>query len=150
MWSPLQKKTVGALITRSVILKSGCRNKLANENSIPSSDVAIMGRGALVSSGVPVRGGGWGENSLNLGHRNFLCVSCLSGWWIETWFCLFWLSSWGRESAVVKAVVQEGSLTWHFAPDISQHKTVCCSGSMWGEYEQTEQGLSVYKVWTHI
>lgn len=66
--------------------------KSASEKYIPSSDVAVMGRGALVSSGVPVRGGGREEDSLNLEHRNFLCVSCLSRWWIETRFCLFWLS----------------------------------------------------------
>lgn len=71
MWSPLQKKTVEAIITRPVTLKNGCRNKLANEKYIPS-DVAIMERGAFVSSGAPIRGGGWGEDSLNLGHRILL------------------------------------------------------------------------------
>lgn len=71
MWSPLQKKTVGAIITRSVILKNGCRNKSANEKYIPS-DVAIMERGGLVSSGVPIRSGGWGEDSLNLEQRILL------------------------------------------------------------------------------
>lgn len=51
MWSPLQEKTAEAIITRSVILMSGCRNKLANEEDIPSSDVAISEGGGLVSSG---------------------------------------------------------------------------------------------------
>lgn len=53
------------------MIKNGCRNKLAHEKYIPP-DVAIMERGALVSSGVPFRSGDWGEDSLNLEHRILL------------------------------------------------------------------------------
>ena len=42
MWSPLQEKRAEAGITRSVILVCGCRNKLASEEDIPSSCVAVL------------------------------------------------------------------------------------------------------------
>ena len=62
MWSPLQEKTAEAIISRSVILMSGCRNKLVNEEDIPSFDVAVFEGGGLVSSGA-VCGVGAGEGT---------------------------------------------------------------------------------------